>query len=213
MSLSTVLAQRGITDSRVLRALEAVPRERFVSEDLKAAAYADRALPIACGQTISQPYMVALMSQVLQLSGSEHVLEIGTGSGYQTAVMSQLAGDVVSVERHPPLSQAAGAVLRELGCDNVRLVIGDGTLGEPASAPFDRIIVTAGAPEVPPALWEQLAEGGILVMPRGEPGEQTLEEIRKLGGRPQVTAHCRCRFVDLVGGEGREKGKGKEKDY
>ncbi len=195
------LKRRGITDARVLQALDFVPRERFIAEPLAESAYADRALPIECGQTISQPYIVALMSQALQLSGDEHVLEIGTGSGYQTAVLAQLAGHVTSLERHAPLSRRAAQVLDELGYANVTLVINDGTKGYAPTAPYDRIIVTAAASEVPPCLWEQLAEGGILVIPVGDSKEQELLEVRKLNNQQQVIPLCKCRFVPLVGDE------------
>ncbi|MDA7980332.1 MAG: protein-L-isoaspartate(D-aspartate) O-methyltransferase [Pirellulales bacterium] len=192
------LRQRGILDPRVLRALRAIPRERFVAEPLHKHAYEDRALPIECGQTISQPYIVGLMSQALQLSGQEDVLEIGTGSGYQTAILSQLAARVTSIERHEPLSRRAAHILRILGCENVQLEVGDGTQGCSANTPFDRIIVTAATQEVPPDLWEQLAEGGILVIPLGGPSQQELFEIRKINGRQQRAMLCKCRFVPLV---------------
>ncbi len=193
------LKRRGITDPRVLAALQEIPREQFVAENISGAAYEDRALPIDCGQTISQPYIVGLMSQALQLRGHEHVLEVGTGSGYQTAVLSRLARHVTSVERHEALSRKAALILQELGCVNVSLVVGDGTQGHSASAPFDRIIVTAAAEELPPALWEQLAEGGVLIIPLGTQGEQELQEIHKVAGQQQVVPLCKCRFVPLVG--------------
>lgn len=195
------LKQRGITQVDVLRALQEVPRERFIAQPLVDNAYADRALPIECGQTISQPYIVALMSQALQLTGQEHVLEIGTGSGYQTAILSRLARRVTSLERHAPLSRRAAQVLDELGGTNITLVINDGTLGYPQAAPYDRIIVTAAAQEVPPHLWEQLGEGGILVIPVGTSKEQDLLKIQKLNGQQTVTPLCKCRFVPLVGDE------------
>ena len=161
------LAERSIRSTRVLAAMDRVPRERFVPEGVRHLAYADRALPIGCNQTISQPYIVALMTEALQLTGGEHVLEIGTGSGYQTAILAELAASVVSIERHEELSQRAGQVLAELGARNVQLIVGDGTLGWPGRAPYDRILVAAAANEIPPALEEQLAEGGILVIPLG----------------------------------------------
>jgi len=192
------LRPRGISDERVLAAFERVPRERFVPADLAAEAYSDNALPIDCQQTISQPIIVAMMTQALQLSGRERVLEIGTGSGYQTAILAELAAAVFSIERHPDLSLQAGQRLRNLGYQNVQLRIGDGSLGWPDEAPFDRIIVTAGANECPPQLWEQLAEGGVLVGPFGPLWEQALYEIHKIGGRPQSHFLTACRFVPLV---------------
>jgi protein-L-isoaspartate(D-aspartate) O-methyltransferase len=196
-----LLRERGVCCSRVLSAIARVPRERFVPEELRELAYADRALPIASGQTISQPYIVALMTDALELEGSEHVLEIGTGSGYQAAVLSQLARSVVSIERHAELSAGAAAVLDELGCRNVELVVGDGTLGWPARAPYDRILVAAAATHVPPALVEQLAEGGTLVIPIGASDGQMLEAYHKVGGRLHAEPLSGCRFVPLVGAQ------------
>lgn len=196
------LEARGITDRRVLEAMAHVPRERFVPAHLQAEAYADRALPIDCEQTISQPYMVALMTQCLGCTGNEKVLEIGTGSGYQTAVLAQLAGRVVSVERHAKLSEKAGMLLEELGYRNVSLVCGDGTLGWPELAPYDRILVTAAAPECPAPLFDQLSEGGLLVIPLGDREYQTLYTVRKTGGRPEMEKLSLCRFVLLIGRHG-----------
>jgi protein-L-isoaspartate(D-aspartate) O-methyltransferase len=196
------LRQRGIRDPRVLAAMASVPREQFVPETLRDEAYSDRALGIDCGQTISQPYIVALMTQALQLSGSEKVLEVGTGSGYQTAILARTAGEVVSIERLAPLSHKAEEILKRLGCQNVRLLVGDGSQGDPAHAPFDRILVAAAAPACPPALFEQLAEGGTLVMPLGGAEHQILQAIRKSGGVAAVSALCDCRFVPLVSEQG-----------
>jgi protein-L-isoaspartate(D-aspartate) O-methyltransferase len=196
------LARRGIHDRRVLEAMARVPRERFVAADEREDAYADRALPIDCGQTISQPYMVALMTQALELFGGEKVLEIGTGSGYQTAVLAELAAHVVSIERHAELSAQAAERLRELDYQNVTLVVGDGTLGWPPLAPFDRILVTAAARECPPALFEQVAEGGLLVIPLGDVEQQMLESIRKREGAAIRETLTACRFVPLVGAQG-----------
>jgi protein-L-isoaspartate(D-aspartate) O-methyltransferase len=195
------LSERGIRSTRLLAALDRVPRERFVGEDVLHLSYSDRALPIACEQTISQPYIVALMTEALQLTGSERVLEIGTGSGYQTAILAELAAEVVSIERHVELSQHAAGVLAELGYQNVTLVVGDGTQGCPEQAPYDRILVAAAAGHVPPALADQLAEGGILVIPVGTPGGQNLQAFHKSGG--QLCPHflSGCRFVPLVGAE------------
>ena len=200
--LTRHLAARGITCPRVLAAMQRIPRERFVSADAVDAAYDDRALAIACGQTISQPFIVGLMTQALNLTGREHVLEVGTGSGYQTAVAAELAGDVVSIERHAPLSQAGGRLLRDLGCDNVELIVGDGAAGWPAGAPYDRILVTAAAAELPAPLWEQLAEGGLVVAPLGPPEDQLLKVIRKVDGRRQQQVLTACRFVPLRPGLG-----------
>lgn len=196
-----LLAERGITSSRVLAALAAVPRERFVPEGVQHLAYADRALPIACDQTISQPYIVALMTDALDLSGNEHVLEIGTGSGYQAAVLAELAASVVSVERHAELSRRAAEVLADCGFTNVTLVVGDGTLGWPEKAPYDRILVAAAAAQVPPALEAQLAEGGRLVIPIGSSEGQVLQVCRKIGGKLHAQALSGCRFVPLVGAQ------------
>ena len=195
------LAEGGIRSPSVLEVMGRVPRERFVPEGVRHLAYADRALPIACEQTISQPYIVALMTEALHLKGGERVLEIGTGSGYQTAVLAELAGDVISIERHEPLSQEAARVLAELGYKNVQLIVGDGTLGWPEGAPYDRILVAAAAAHVPPALEEQLAEGGTLVIPVGPAQQQTLEAYRKVGGRLVAEPLSGCRFVPLVGAE------------
>jgi protein-L-isoaspartate(D-aspartate) O-methyltransferase len=196
------LQRRRIHDARVLAAMGRVARERFVTPGMAHQAYADRALPIGCSQTISQPYIVALMTQALKCSGDHTVLEIGTGSGYQTAVLAELASEVISVERHVELSEQAGVLLAELGYRNVTLAVGDGTLGWPQRAGYDRIIVTAAAARCPPALFEQLAEGGILVMPVGGADSQILKAIRKLAGSPQSEDLSPCRFVPLVGAQG-----------
>jgi protein-L-isoaspartate(D-aspartate) O-methyltransferase len=194
------LSRRGIRDQRVLGAMGRVPREVFVADGLADEAYADSALPIDCEQTISQPVIVAMMTEALQLSGGERVLEIGTGSGYQAAILAELAAAVYSVERHAELSRQAGERLRRLGYRNVLLRIGDGALGWPEEAPFDRIIVTAAAEECPSALWQQLAEGGVLVGPFGPPSEQALYEMHKIGGQPQSKILTGCRFVPLLPG-------------
>ena len=197
---------RGIKDKRVLAALGKVPRERFVLQEYELEAYDDCALPIECGQTISQPYMVAIMTEAMELSGGEKVLEIGTGSGYQTAVLAELADHVISVERHQVLSDKAAAVLDELHYDNVTLVVGDGSLGRPSEAPFDRIIVTAASKDCPSALFEQLVEGGIIVVPVGGRYSQTLEAVRKIDGRPKRMSILECRFVPLIGEQGWDNG-------
>ncbi len=196
------LQRRDIHDKRVLDAMGRVPRERFVLPENVDQAYADRALAIGCGQTISQPYIVALMTQALECSGRETVLEIGTGSGYQTAILAELALEVISMERHAELSRQAAALLSELGYRNVTLAVGDGTLGWPSRAPYDRIIVTAASGKCPSALFEQLQEGGILVIPVGDPDYQTLQAIRKVAGAPQVVNLSPCRFVRLIGAQG-----------
>jgi protein-L-isoaspartate(D-aspartate) O-methyltransferase len=204
--LRSQLQHRGIHDRAVLAAMAKVPRERFLAPELRDDAYADRALAIDCGQTISQPYIVGLMSQAMELSGTEKVLEIGTGSGYQTAILAELAREVVSLERYSHLSQQAGKVLSELGYGNVTLATADGTLGCPDRAPFDRIMVTAAAAEYPPTLFDQLEDGGILVIPLGGRDYQTLQSIRKVSGRPQPAKLSPCRFVPLVGTYGWPEG-------
>jgi len=193
------LARRGIADPRVLAAMARVPREQFVAPGQEDQAYEDRALAIECEQTISQPYIVGLMTQALELRGAERVLEIGTGSGYQTAILAELAARVVSIERHAELSSRAGEVLRDLGYENVKLIVADGTGGWPEDAPYDRIIVTAAASQAPDALFEQLREGGIMVIPTGDRENQTLVAVRKVAGQRQSTALSGCRFVPLVG--------------
>jgi protein-L-isoaspartate(D-aspartate) O-methyltransferase len=200
------LQGRGIFDARVLAAMARVPRERFLDESLQAEAYADRALPIACGQTISQPYIVALMTQALALRGEERVLEIGTGSGYQTAILADLARSVLSIERHANLSRHAATVLADLGYDRAKLIVGDGSLGWPAEAPYDRIIVAAAAEYPPQHLIDQLTPGGMLVIPLGPRDQQMLQVIHKVGGETRADALSACRFVPLVGAEGWPEG-------
>jgi len=193
------LVARGIDNPRVLDAMRKVPREQFLPPSEQDRAYTDQALPVDCGQTISQPYIVALMTQAMELSGSERVLEIGTGTGYQTAILAELAAEVVTIERHAELSANAQAVLRALGYRNIEAHVGDGTLGFPHRAPFDAITVTAAASSCPPALFEQLREGGVLVIPIGDRNLQTLEAIRKRQGRPSRRNLSACRFVPLIG--------------
>ena len=195
------LRRRGIVSPDVLEAIARVPRERFVSEHLADRAYSDQALPIDCLQTISQPYIVGLMTQSLDLTGQETVLEIGTGSGYQTAVLAHLARRVVSVERHGELSRQAALVLGELGLENITLVVGDGSLGHSPLAPYDRIIVTAAAAEAPRALLEQLCEDGLMIIPIGPLEQQQLQAIRKRHDRPVIEDMAPCRFVPLVGAQ------------
>jgi protein-L-isoaspartate(D-aspartate) O-methyltransferase len=196
------LKPRDIRDSAVLAVMDRIPREQFAGTSSLADAYADRALPIECGQTISQPYMVAVMTESLDLTGDERVLEIGTGSGYQTAVLAELAAHVYSIERHARLSDRAAERLRALGYTNCTLHVGDGTVGWAEQAPFDRIMVTAATQKCPPSLFEQLREGGILVGPFGADDYQTLQVIRKVGGEPYARAVTGCRFVPLIGAEG-----------
>jgi protein-L-isoaspartate(D-aspartate) O-methyltransferase len=196
------LAARDITDRRVLEAMGRIPRERFVWERDLSQAYADRPLRIGEGQTISQPYMVALMTQLLRLEGRERVLEIGTGSGYQTAVLAELAREVYTVERLAALSESAGARLKELGYMNVRFLVGDGTLGWEEHAPYDAVIVTAGAPSVPESLRRELAPGGRLVCPVGSRDSQRLEVVRRTPDGFATEGSIDCIFVRLVGAEG-----------
>ncbi|MBZ0140240.1 MAG: protein-L-isoaspartate(D-aspartate) O-methyltransferase, partial [Pseudorhodoplanes sp.] len=180
MEFLLALRQRGISDPAVLRAMDAVPRERFVDFPSRPHAYADQALPIACGQTISQPYVVAYMSEQLRVKPQHRVLEIGTGSGYQAAVLSRLAREVVSIERFRTLADDARKRLTALGCDNVEVLVGDGMQGWPERAPFDRIIVTAAAEQIPPALADQLADDGIMVLPLGpQAGTQHIVRVTK----------------------------------
>ena len=194
------LVARGIRDPRVLDAMRRVPRELFVPEVSQPLAYADRALPIGGGQTISQPYMVAAMTEALLLEGGERVLEIGTGSGYQAAILAELAAEVVSVERRPELADAARSTLAALGYRNVDVVVGDGTLGLVDRAPFDRIVVTAGAPRVPEALTRQLSgQRGRLVIPVGTPSQQWLTIVIRDGERFSETVRDACVFVPLLG--------------
>ena len=200
------VVERGIRDERVLDALRSVPREQFFQEDSRHAAFADRAAPIGHGQMISQPYMVALMTQRLDLRPEHRVLELGTGSGYQTAILCRLAGEVYSVERVKPLLDAAFERVLALGLRNVHFRHGDGTLGWPEAAPFDRVLVTAGAPELPRnLLLSQLKDGGIAVLPVGPQDDQMLVEVRRQGDQLKTTDVCPCRFVKLIGQEGWEK--------
>ena len=175
-----------------------VPRERFVSEPYRAQAYEDHPLPIGDAQTISQPYIVALMLESLQLTPTDKVLEVGTGSGYATALLAELAAEVFSIERHPALAESACEIIAALGYTNVRLFTGDGTLGLPATAPFDAILVSAAAPDVPPALLAQLRENGRMIIPVGMDDSQQLQFIRMVNGRPVTSLRELVRFVPLV---------------
>jgi protein-L-isoaspartate(D-aspartate) O-methyltransferase len=191
---------RGIHDERVLQAMRCVPRHEFVAPDLRHLAYRDCPLPIGDDQTISQPFIVALMTQMLELKGSEIVLEIGTGSGYQTAVLCELAAQVYSLECQPRLADRAATVLGQLGYHNVELHVGDGSQGLPDMSPFDAILVTAGAPAVPGPLRSQLnANGGRMVLPVGDNDNQYLEIVTRYGSRWQLQRTILVRFVPLTG--------------
>lgn len=197
------VVQRGIRDERVLNALRSVPREPFFLRESRGEAYADRAAPIGHGQMISQPYMVALMTWRLDVQPQHKVLELGTGSGYQTAILARLAGQVYSIERLKPLLDAAFERVLDLGLRNAHFRHGDGTLGWPEAAPFDRVLITAGAPDVPrELLMAQLVDGGLAVLPVGPEDEQMLVEVRRDGAELKTSEICPCRFVKLVGQEG-----------
>ena len=193
------LASRGVSDPRVLAAMRQVPRHRFVQEALRVRAYGDHPLPIGEEQTISQPFIVGLMTSLLELSGREKVLEVGTGSGYQTAVLAELARRVCSIERLPRLAERARTILESLGYSNVWVRVGNGALGWPDEAPFDRIIVTAGGPAIPPPLVQQLADGGRMVLPVGAADNQVLTVVDNVGGEIRQRTHGECKFVKLVG--------------
>lgn len=199
------LRSRGIRDARVLQAFREVPRHLFVPPERADEAYDDHPLDIGLGQTISQPYMVALMTEALRLRGGERVLEIGTGSGYQTAILAHLCRCVYTIERLEGLSQRAQATLEQLGLRNIRFRVGDGTLGWPEEAPFDAILVTAAGPSVPPSLEAQLADGGRLVMPVGGWGEQELIALERRGDSFRRENLGGCVFVPLIGREGWSK--------
>jgi protein-L-isoaspartate(D-aspartate) O-methyltransferase len=196
------LRARGIEDERVLAAMGQVPREEFVPERSRRAAYADTALPIGGGQTISQPWVVAAICQALALRGTERVLEVGTGSGYSAAVLARLAAEVIGVERYEPLAKGAAAALARTGVDNVRVMVGDGSRGYPEQAPFEAIAVHASAPAAPPALIAQLAAGGRLVVPIATETSDDLTLLRRDGARIETTTLAPCRFVPLIGEQG-----------
>jgi protein-L-isoaspartate(D-aspartate) O-methyltransferase len=196
------LRSRDVADERVLAAMERVPRELFVPVDLRDRAYDDAALPIGSGQTISQPYMVARICEALGLTGGERVLDVGSGSGYQAAVLAELADEVDSIERIPELAELARANLSAAGYERVRVHVGDGSRGLPERAPFDAIAVAAAAPELPPTLYDQLEPRGRLVVPVGKGGIQRLEVIVRSPEGPAVLRSVPCRFVPLVGEEG-----------
>ncbi len=198
--VDTQLRARGIADERVLQAMLRVPRHEFSPERYREQAYEDHPLPIGEGQTLSQPYMVAIMLQVLRLSSAERVLEVGTGSGYLTALLAELTARVVSIERHPQLSDAARELLMRMGYSNVKVISGDGTHGFPEEAPYDAIVVSAAAAEVPHKLVEQLAEGGRMIIPVGPGDAQQLQFIEKRDGQTCTSLRELCRFVPLVAG-------------
>jgi protein-L-isoaspartate(D-aspartate) O-methyltransferase len=195
----------GVTDTRVLSALETIPREAFVSEPFLDMAYDNRALPIECGQTISQPLVVGLMTQALELTGRDKVLEVGTGSGYQAAILSKVARRVYTVERHKPLLDQAEARFRRLGLTNIVTRHGDGMKGWPEQAPFSRILVTAAAREIPESLSDQLDDGGVMVLPVGAPDQQWVTRVRRNGHRLATERLLAVRFVPLLGGIPRDE--------
>ncbi len=196
------LRSRGIRDPRLLEAMGKVPREEFIAGEDFRDAYGDHPLPIGAGQTVSQPYIVAAMVEALELRSTDHVLEVGTGTGYEAAILAELAAEVWTIERHEELANKAREILARLGYANVHVVHGDGSLGLPEQAPFDRILVAAAAPRIPESLVEQLGDGGRLVVPVGTRYEQQVHIVRKEGGEIIVTTHDQCRFVPLVGAEG-----------
>jgi protein-L-isoaspartate(D-aspartate) O-methyltransferase len=197
-----LLREQGISDERVLAAMSVVPRELFLPENLRRFAYDDTALPIGHGQTISQPFMVASICELLELAGDERVLDVGTGSGYQAAVLAELAAEVVTIERVPELASRARAALVDAGYPQVEVLVGDGSLGARERAPFDAIAVAAAAPRVPQALYRQLRRGGRLVLPRGASWGQDLVQIIRTEQGPVERISVPCRFVPLLGSGG-----------
>jgi protein-L-isoaspartate(D-aspartate) O-methyltransferase len=205
MEFMLMLRRRGVTDAAVLRAMDEVPREMFLPESMREQAYQDHALPIECGQTISQPYVVAYMTELLELQPQHRVLEIGTGSGYQAAVISRIASSVVSIERYRTLAESARKAFDRIGYTNIEVILGDGFEGAAHRAPFDRIIITAAAESVPQALLDQLAEGGILVAPIGpHAGPQQIVRLRKTGEAITREEGIAVRFVPLLPGQAKE---------
>ena len=205
MEFMLTLRRRGISDRAVLRAMDEVPREHFVETRFADNAYADRAMPIDCGQTISQPYVVAYMTEQLAVRSNHRVLEVGTGSGYQAAILSRLAKEVLSIERFRTLAEAAKTRLARLGYDNVDVIVGDGLAGVPERAPFDRILVTAAAERIPDTLVAQLAEGGVMVLPLGpHDGTQHIVKLTKTSTGLAREDLIRVRFVPLLAGQARE---------
>ncbi len=205
MGFQLTLRRRGISDQAVLRAMDEVPREHFVTSEFIESAYADHALPIACGQTISQPYVVAYMTEQLEVEPQHRVLEVGTGSGYQAAILSRLAREVVSVERYRTLADTARDRIKTLGYSNITVIAGDGFAGAPDQAPFDRIMVTAGAEEIPDALVDQLGEEGKMVLPLGpRDGTQYIVKLNKSASGLTRQNLIAVRFVPLLHGKARE---------
>ena len=198
------LLARGIRDQRVLAAMAKVRREEFVAAEARPQAYGDHPLPIGAGQTISQPYIVAAMLQLLELRAEDRVLEIGTGTGYEAAILAELVSEVWTIERQPELAEKAREILARLGYASVHVMCGDGSRGLPEHAPFDKIVVAAGAPRIPEALIAQLADGGRMVLPVGSRHEQQLQLVRRVGEQVVVSNHELCRFVPLVGEGGWE---------
>ncbi len=195
------IRHRGVHDPRVLEAMIAIPREEFIPANVRTAAYEDRALPIGHDQTISQPFIVAHMIEQLSVKPDNRVLEIGTGTGYQTALLALLAGKVFSVERIPALQEQASRNLAPLNLTNITMSVGDGSVGLEAHAPFDRVIASAAAPEIPAALVDQLVDRGVLVMPVGGKTQQTIVRVVRDGSRTIETPGLACRFVKLIGQE------------
>jgi len=200
--VETQLRNRGIGDERVLGAIRRIPRHEFVPLDFRSQAYGDHPIPIGENQTISQPFIIALSLQALSLDGSESVLEVGTGSGYQTGLLAALARVVYSMERYATLALGAETILSRLGLSNVRVVVGDGSHGWPEFSPFDAIVVSAAAPSVPQSLLDQLSDKGRIVIPVGAPQAQELQLVRKQDGKAVVEVLEGCRFVPLIGAEG-----------
>jgi len=207
LMVKTQLIPRGIKDERVINAMRKIPRHLFVGEHIQHRAYEDMALSIGEGQTISQPYMVANMTELLELKGNEKVLEVGTGSGYQAAILAELAKEVFTIDRVDALARKAKERLESIGYKNVHFRTGDGTMGWPENAPYDRIIVTAGAPKVPDPLLEQLSENGIIVAPVGDRFSQQLVKVKKSGGKISEQYLTPCVFVPLIGKYGWEEDK------
>jgi protein-L-isoaspartate(D-aspartate) O-methyltransferase len=200
--VETQIAARGIRDPRVLEAMREVPRHSFIPADLASAAYHDRPLPIGHGQTISQPYIVAMMTELLELRSHDRVLEIGTGSGYQAAILAHLSAEVISIERIEPVAEKARKLLADLGIDKITVIVGDGTEGYPPRAPYDGIIITASTPEIPPPLIEQLADNGRLVAPVGGRDLQELVRLVRQGDRIVRESYGGVMFVPLIGRHG-----------
>lgn len=197
--LDEQLIARGIKNQKVLDVFDKIERHKFIPEYLRQSAYSDFPLPIGDGQTISQPYIVALMTESLRLVGDEKILEIGTGSGYQTAILAELAKEVYSIERFESLAKRAQTTLKAIGYANIKIRVGDGSLGWPEEAPFDRIIITAATPRVPLPLSDQLKENGKLILPLGESFSQVLTLVEKRGAKLESTDICGCVFVPLIG--------------